>query len=342
MRPKRRRALDWNDYPDERPRLTLRAVREVRRALQREAAVEEQAAGEATATARVGRRSRRKVIPWVDDMLTVGLLEAEQRWRGLRSAATLRYQSLKTIEILREIGWKSPRTVTADVLYQVCAMSLTRGCAHSTVAKRLSCLSAIGVKMPADFHFKIPKPPKWYLRPEDEARLPLVPDLDPVALRFIKWACATGLRVEESLRVRAKHISSAIIRVAGVPREFFILAIDGTKTKGAQATIVLSEESVGILRETGWPAMHPDALLFPMPYQQLRVEWLKVRAFLGLMDTPTATLKALRRSFARRATLKGMPPDILRQYLRHSDIATTQSYLNLVGGYSHEEQARFI
>jgi hypothetical protein len=64
--------------------------------------------------------------------------------------------------------------------------------------------------------------------------------------------------------------------------------------------------------------------------------------FLGVSNVATATLKSLRRSFARRATLKGMPTDVLRQYLRHSDIKTTQGYLNLIGGYGLEEQARFI
>ena len=138
------------------------------------------------------------------------------------------------------------------------------------------------------------------------------------------------------------HISSAIIRVDGKPREVYILNVDGTKTVGAQATIVLSEEAVSIRRETGWPALAPNTPIFDIAYKELRLEWQKVRAFLGFMDTPTATLKALRRSYARRATLRGMPTDVLRQYMRHADINTTQGYLNLVGGYSHEEQARFV
>lgn len=342
MRMKSRRwAPAWDAEPPEPP-LTLRAVRAARKAL-REAAAEEEAAVDVTRATQRGRKSRRKAIPWIDDMWTVALLEAEHgRWRGLRSASTMRYQVLKAIGILRELGCTSPRTVTTDHLFRLCSMSLTLGCAHGTVAFRLSCLSAIGVKIPDDFHFKVPKPPKWFLRPEDEARLSLVPDLAPVALRFIQWTCATGLRVEESLRLRSGLISAAIIRVDGKPREVYILNVDGTKTTDAQATIVLGVEAVAILRETGWPRLAPDTLIFDIAYKDLRLEWQKVRAFLGFMDTPTATLKSLRRSYARRATLNGMPTEILRRYLRHSDIATTQGYLNLVGGYSHEEMARFV
>lgn len=51
---------------------------------------------------------------------------------------------------------------------------------------------------------------------------------------------------------------------------------------------------------------------------------------------PRATLKAFRRSFARHATERGLPPDMLRQYLRHEHLATTAGYLKLVGGYTTE------
>lgn len=333
---KRTWAPSWEADPE--PRLTLTALRATRKEHRKVAA--EESARMIEGGAQLGRMRKRRDP---DDMFTVALLETEHvRWRGMRSLKTMRYQVLKAFNLLRDIGCTSPKSVTRDDLALLCHMSLTQGCAHGTVAFRLSCLSAIGVKIPEDFHFKVPTPPKWFLRPEDEVRVPLCPDLHPMALLFVQWTCATGLRVEESLRVQAKHISSALIRVDGQHREVYILNVPGTKTAGAQATIVLSDEAVTIIGCWGWPKVHPETLLFPIAYKELRLEWQKVRAFLGFQATPTATLKALRRSFARRATLKGMPTDVLRVYLRHKDIQTTQGYLNLVGGYSHEEQARFI
>jgi integrase len=349
---KRRWAPDYREINEEQPRLTLRALKAARREqwkaemaeLTRAIAAEPPWDGNFRVTRRFrppaaalaaedeiakGRRRRRDP----DDMFTVAILEtASRRWRGMRGRSTMEQQVRKAVDILRELGHTSPKSVTGADLAYMCDATVSRGCAPGTAAFRLSCLSAIGVKIPDDFHFKVPKLPKWFLRPEDEARVPLVPGLAPVALHFIQWTVATGLRVEETLRVQANYVSSAIIRVDGTPRELYILNVPGTKTAGAQATIVLSDEAVEVLRRAGWPALRPTALVFDMPYKELRLEWLKVREFLGVSDVPTATLKALRRSYARRATLKGMPMDVLRQYLRHADIKTTEGYLKLVGG----------
>jgi len=55
-----------------------------------------------------------------------------------------------------------------------------------------------------------------------------------------------------------------------------------------------------------------------------------------------ATLKAMRRTAVRHLTVNGMPTEMVRDYLRHSDIKTTMGYLHLVGGYSTEEQRRYL
>lgn len=118
--------------------------------------------------------------------------------------------------------------------------------------------------------------------------------------------------------------------------------VPGTKTEYAEATLPLSEEATGVLQKLE-PSKHaPSEFIFPMAYLELRAEWQKCRRYLELEGVPTATLKALRRSFARRAHLKGMPIDVLRQYLRHNLLTTTQGYLHLVGGYNQDEMARYL
>jgi hypothetical protein len=37
-----------------------------------------------------------------------------------------------------------------------------------------------------------------------------------------------------------------------------------------------------------------------------------------------------------------MPLDVLRQYLRHENIKTTEEYLRLTGGYSEAEMRRWL
>ena len=82
--------------------------------------------------------------------------------------------------------------------------------------------------------------------------------------------------------------------------------------------------------------------MFPISYRTLNRDWQHCRAFLGVADNPLSTLKALRRTAARHLTVKGMPLDILRGYLRHSSSKTTEGYLRLVGGYTPEEQRRWL
>lgn len=248
-------------------------------------------------------------------------------WRGLRTLSRNISQAHTSICILNGLGVQRADQVTPEILTKFQEISLRR-CSPATLRVRLSALRALGVNIPKDAGPKHRAPRKWFLKPEDEARLAECPGLLPITRHFILWTVATGLRVEESLRLRWSDISLA----EG------LMAVPGTKTDGSAATLPLSEEARGVLaRHVSW-----DALVFPIPYKLLRAQWEVAREFLGYRDVPTATLKALRRSFARRAHLKGMPADVLRQYLRHGSIKTTLGYLHLVGGYSQDEMRRWL
>ena len=153
-------------------------------------------------------------------------------------------------------------------------------------------------------------------------------------LPFVLWTVATGLRIEETLRLRWRDVDL----------ELGAVSVLGTKTDLSQAILPLSAEAVEVLRDYARETMplNPAAPVFDIAYPNLRYRWEVARKLLGLSDIPTATLKSLRRSFARRAHLKGMPVDVLRQYLRHSNLKTTQGYLYLVGGYSQDEMRRWL
>jgi integrase len=82
--------------------------------------------------------------------------------------------------------------------------------------------------------------------------------------------------------------------------------------------------------------------VFPINYDRLGTAWDRARVFLGVSNNPLATLKALRRTAARHLTVNGMPAEMVRNYLRHGSIHTTLGYLKLTGGYSTNEQRRWL
>lgn len=97
-------------------------------------------------------------------------------------------------------------------------------------------------------------------------------------------------------------------------------------------------EATGCLTE---PFAHTR--LFPLSYKTLWTAWDDCRKALGLDDIPTATLKAIRRSFVRLRAGKGTPLPILQRMLRHRDPNTTMGYLRLTGGdFTTEEMRQWL
>jgi hypothetical protein len=160
---------------------------------------------------------------------------------------------------------------------------------------------------------------------------------------YVDFICFTGLRVEEALRLTVKSF--------GVnPRTGLMsIAIPGTKTASAAATLPLGAEvqafAEGLIadaKQREESGEDKSGAIFPVSYREMSDLWVSLcRPILGV--GPEATLKALRRSAARYLhAIKGMPLDLLRQCLRHSDVQTTMGYLRLVGGYGEDELRRFL
>jgi integrase len=270
-------------------------------------------------------------------------LALDVHWRGMRreasakswcgqlvaafpdkTLATLTTQDINTYIRLMELDGLASWTIHA----KVCAVSTLY-----TVAK------ANGYDGPEPI---IPRPRvkkklKWWLTPEAEAEVAAwlrSRGKDQMA-DFVRWTVETGLRVEETLRVQAMHFT-------GLLTDKPELTIPGTKTEDAQATVALSSAAADIAR-SHFMSLGGSACLFPMDYGHLFWTWDLVRKQFGWLDIPTATLKALRRSFARRLSANGCPPQVVQQMMRHRSIDTTLDYLKLVGGgYSTEEQRKWL
>jgi integrase len=177
----------------------------------------------------------------------------------------------------------------------------------------------------------LPNHRKWYLSLEEEVRFKALNPPAPLGT-FVAWTVATGLRVEETLALRWRDVDL----------EARTCAVPGTKTAMAQALLPISEEARDALRAHKPPTAQRGDPVFTVGYFTIAKQWQRVRVELGLQDVHTATLKSLRRSFARRAHLNGMPADVLRQYLRHGSLKTTMGYLHLVGGYSQDEMRKYL
>ncbi|MCW2317097.1 integrase [Rhodoblastus acidophilus] len=204
----------------------------------------------------------------------------------------------------------------------------------ATVNKRLTCLSAMGIGVKGHY-VRIPKVPKWWLNPETHELLRAHLKPGDVLMLYVDWAVATGLRVEESLRLERSHFFN----------DFRSLTVPGTKSEAAQASIALSTQARTLALVAFAPdpeGCHPDTPMFRISYQSLYERWNAALQAVGVTQKG-AVLKALRRSAARNLTVnKGMPLDVLRGYLRHRNVSTTMGYLQLTGGYSDEEQRRWL
>lgn len=228
--------------------------------------------------------------------------------------------------------------VTSGLVRQAVASWYASGLTPATINKRLSCLSALGVQHGG--YEKDPIKLKWWFKPEDweralcwaldESTGPRPPERK-VMLDYIKWATTTGLRVEESLRLHATDFS-ADCREVTVP---------GLKTISAQATLALDSLAVEVASRRIKTRKEAGEGLFPLTYDQLHTLWDSLRTTAGWPKE--ATLKGLRRTAARFLHVdRGMPLDMVRQYLRHEDIETTMGYLRLTGGYSLKEQRGYL
>lgn len=181
--------------------------------------------------------------------------------------------------------------------------------------------------------------PKWWLTPETKDVLVdyLEERATPASLLladYVEFVCLTGLRVEEALRLKRSDF-----RDLGTDRP--VMFVPGTKTRSAAASLPLSGAAAAIVRRR----LGADgAVLFATNYEALAHAWNTYAK--PVVDPngehPTATLKALRRTFGWYATKNKMPTAILQKFYRHAHIATTVGYLNLIGSTDVETLREYL
>lgn len=273
-----------------------------------------------------------------------------QRWEGRRSGESLPTQARKGLEVLAvavhprladiapalRLGFVLTHEVsTAHIKLTVKAFK-DAGLKPALINRRLVCLSAMGFNVKGNYQ-RVPKALKWWLKPDDQAKL--VKQLqaygDQEFIDYVVWATSTGIRIEETLRLtRADFTRDHEGNV--------LVTVPGLKTYDAQATLPLPREAVEVF-ERRLGTSSSDTALFPTPYWKLAERWRRYRRIIGAGGSAGATLKALRRGAARNLHAgKGMPLDLVRHYLRHENIETTMGYLRLTGGYSTTEFARYL
>ena len=285
----------------------------------------------------------------VTKALPKGLLAASEavqatRYDGTRSAGSMASQMRKTLDTLCEVlGPDSRGSSTADVTPEVLARCIDLWderdeLSCSTITKRLCILSSMGVNVKGSW-VSGEAVLKWWLTPDNEETLlkylranTMPIENADITADFIEWTCYVGLRVEESLRLLWSEVN--------LPDQE--MTVPGTKTHSAQATLWMPKEPTELLRARYAKRDPLEPRVFPISYKSLDRAWQKCRAHLGVSDNPLATLKALRRTAARYLTTQGMPTEGVRAYLRHDDIETTMGYLRLVGGYSTQEQRKWL
>jgi integrase len=293
----------------------------------------------------------------VDERLTAAAENASKHWEGMRgkkSQASQLRQAMSTVfEVLGVLEPDAPPMVAfTDITPQVVAECVLHwrqqeGKSPSTINSRLSALGMMGIKVDGCW-VKNKLPPKWWLRPEVQDRLitHLWADPEPfphahLLADYIAFVSYTGLRVEEALRLTWRDVTLKFIKVDGALRSQSEMTVPGTKTRRSHATLALGDmPALILLKRQKMGGDNP--FVFPIKYDRLHEAWDKARVLLGEQDNPMATLKALRRTAARHLTTSGMPTEMVRDYLRHSDIKTTMGYLHLVGGYSVNEQRRWL
>lgn len=244
---------------------------------------------------------------------------------------------------------EAPGATVEDRIKWCTAKWYRDGLSPATITKRLNCLGKLGVPVAG---LKPTKKPalKWWLKPHMKSKLMGHEGISQDLKDWVEWTTTTGLRIEETLRLRVADFEWERNAKPTPGHHFDAVAITvpGLKTHASQTTLPIGEAPRAIIARrmgTELAIMDSNRKLFDLTYLELVILWDNAMMAIGVSKQldPTATLKALRRNAARYLHVdRKMPLDMVRQYLRHEDIQTTMGYLALTGGYGTEEMKGYL
>ena len=279
----------------------------------------------------------------------VAQIALDYHWKGTPYEGPVSFQIWPMVEWFEDHGCANIDDITSYHLDKFVAHRREKNNTPNTINKYLSILGVLNTlalerkpplcksKLPIK-RLKVARMEKWWLKPDSLARLVewLNERGDTVFADLVQIICYQGFRIEEALRLRERHFT-------GLGTENPWVQVPGTKTQKSGRTIPvytqsfeLVDRSIKRARTLGW------STLFNMTPRQSRELWNECREFLGVGDVKTATLKALRRTFASYATKNGMPTRTLQDVMGHETITTTEGYLDLVGSGRTDDSRKFM
>ena len=272
-------------------------------------------------------------------------------WAGTPYAKTVNWVVWSLVRFFEEVRGvydiDDIRSADIDALVTDCK---SRGNTANTINKRLSMLSVVNTvaleRTPPLASIRLPlkrqksRPvEKWWLRPEDLERLLdwyRGSKNDPIFADFIEVIVREGLRPSEALGLEARHLSD-------LETDTPWLKVPGTKTAGSEAAIPVYPDAVELMRRCAKRShVERTGKLFPYTWRQASDRWNEARAYLGVSDVTSATLRALRRTFAYYANQRSMPTRTIQKVLRHETITTTEGYLRLTGTNELEQSRDYF
>lgn len=267
-------------------------------------------------------------------------------------------------------GHRGLETITTKDMRDFIASCRSKGNSDSTLNVKLSVYSAMFTFFAPELgdDFRAPDIPwvkksrasKWWCRPElaDAIVSWLRERGRDTTADYILFVTHSGCRVEEALKLQREHFDF----------DANLMTIPGTKTDGSHRVVPMFTVARDIALKRFGDTTNRQAFLFSFTdddtayfrewcrgktpdeisrerttrhYRPLRRQWSAIRFAMKITD-PTATIKALRRTFGVYATRNGMPTETLRMYYGHDDIETTQGYLKVTGGNDPEAIRKWV
>jgi len=253
----------------------------------------------------------------------------EREWRGKRSEAVLVGNA---DHVCRLLGETTPIAELGVHHVDLLISELMKhGASNATINRKLAALSK-AISFAVDRGW-LPKKVKIHRMDEPQGRIRYYTEVEEARIRqhfdhfgqhdmrdFVVVLVDTGLRLSEGLRISARDcdfncVPRPMIRVwenkADLPR-----------------SVPMTNHVSAILR--GRCSISPTGSLFPtLSQRKAQYLWERMRILTGLKDDEQTVIHALRHTCASRLVQRNVPLLVVKEWLGHRTLSTTQRYAHL-------------